>query len=75
LTAQAPELRGGLTGQGKGVGDLPKWHDVDEGWSSDGQRCSRAMAPSLMRTSTSAIHPHPHIIRFLVRSLVPMHTN
>jgi hypothetical protein len=31
LTAQAPELRGGLAKQGKRVKDLPKRHDVDEG--------------------------------------------
>jgi hypothetical protein len=29
----------------------------------------------LMRRSTPAIHPHPHIIRFLVRSLRPVRAN
>jgi hypothetical protein len=44
--AQAPELCGGLIGQGKGVGDLPKWCGIDKGQSSDGRRCSRVMALS-----------------------------
>jgi hypothetical protein len=40
-----------------------------------GFRMTQMQEGRMMRTSTLAIHPHPHIIRFLVQSLVPVHAN